>query len=80
MNAVTYEMTEGVISLEGKLYTTYGIAARIPNDVDNACITIVEIPDISTDAAQVEALIERCNRLALSPAHLNEVVEDFLLV
>jgi len=29
--------------------------------------------------AEVDALVARCNRLALSPVHLNDVVEDFLL-
>ena len=79
MNTVTYEMTEGVITLEGKPHVTYGIAARVPSGIGNVGSTIVAVSDISTDVAKVDALIERCNRLALSPVHLHDVVEDFLL-
>ena len=79
MNAVIYEKTRDTVLLEGKRYTTYGIAARLPHDSEQDGITIAAIPDISTDMAEVDALVARCNRLALSPVHLNDVVEDFLL-
>jgi len=79
MNPVIYERIRGITVSEGKHYTTYGIAARIPCGSEQACITIAAISDISTDAAIVDALIERCNRLALSPIHLHDIVEDFLL-
>ena len=38
-----------------------------------------EIKDISTDKAKVESLINRCNQNNLSPLHLDDVIEDFLV-
>lgn len=37
------------------------------------------IKDISTDKQRIEALIELCNSLELSPIHLDDVIEDFLV-
>lgn len=79
MNAVIYEKTRDTVLLEGKRYTTYGIAARVLCDSEQNNVTVASVPDISTDMAEVDALVARCNRLALSPVHLNDVVEDFLL-
>ena len=79
MNAVIYERIRGITVSEGKRYTTYGIAARLPHDSEQDGITIAAILDVSTDGEAVDALVARCNRLALSPVHLNDVVEDFLL-
>ena len=79
MNPVIYERIRGITVSEGRCYTTYGIAARLPHDSEQDGITIAAIPDVSTDMAEVDALVARCNRLALSPVHLNDVVEDFLL-
>jgi len=79
MNPVIYERIRGITVSERKHYTTYGIVAHVPSDTDNIGSTIVAVTNVSTDAAKVDALIRRCNRLALSPVHLHDVVEDFLL-
>ena len=79
MNAVIYEKTRDTVLLEGKCYTTYGIAARALCGSEQNSVTVASVPDISTDGEAVDALVARCNRLALSPIHLNDVVEDFLL-
>ncbi len=79
MNPVIYEKTRDTVLLEGKRYTTYGIAARALCGSEQNSVTVASVPDISTDMAEVDALVARCNRLALSPVHLNDVVEDFLL-
>ncbi|MBQ4327978.1 MAG: hypothetical protein IJC32_06160 [Clostridia bacterium] len=79
MNAVIYERIRGITVSEGKRYTTYGIVARALCGSEQNSVTVASVPDISTDMAEVDALVARCNRLALSPVHLNDVVEDFLL-
>lgn len=38
-----------------------------------------KISDISTDKSKVEKLVSLCNKLNLSPAHINDVIEDFLV-
>ncbi len=79
MSPVIYEKTRDIVLLEGKRYMTYGIVARVLCGSEQNSVTVASVPDISTDMAEVDALVARCNRLALSPVHLNDVVEDFLL-
>ena len=62
-----YSLTSKFIEIEGKTAVTFGIS----------CGTIL-IEDVSTDRVEMMDLIDKCNRLELSPAHLFEVVEDFL--
>ena len=53
-------------------YETYGITA-------SRCGNIVcTIEDISLEKNKVEQLIALCNKEQLSPAHLEETVENFL--
>ena len=79
MNPVIYERIRGITVSEGRCYTTYGIVARALCGSEQNSVTVASAPDISTDGEAVDALVARCNRLALSPVHLNDVVEDFLL-
>ena len=79
MNAVIYERIRGITVSEGRCYTTYGIAARALCGSEQNNVTVASVPDISTDGEAVDVLVAHCNRLALSPVHLNDVVEDFLL-
>ena len=61
---------------ETKEYVSFGIAAveiydgiyHIITTVHNCCSNI----DIASE------LVEKCNRLKLSPVHLNDIVMDFL--
>lgn len=53
-------------------YDTYGIT------ISNGGKTVRVIEDISTEKANVTALISHCNHGALSPDHLDEIVENFL--
>ena len=38
-----------------------------------------EIKDISTEKKKIEKLVSLCNNLSLSPIHINDVIEDFLV-
>lgn len=52
----------------GKAWATYGISY---NDT--------MIKDISIDKAKIEKLVSLCNELDLSPKHIYDVIEDFLV-
>lgn len=62
-----YQITTGTYHLQGENYRSYGIR----------CAEF-EVGDISTDKAEVEALVELCNSGGLEPIHLLNVIEDFL--
>ncbi|MBQ5885475.1 MAG: hypothetical protein IIW79_03615 [Clostridia bacterium] len=62
-----YSLTSKFIEIEGKTAVTFGIS----------CGT-VSIDDVTTDRVEIMDLIDKCNRLELSPVHLFAVVEDFL--
>lgn len=55
-------------------YQAFGIAL-----CDESSHIICQVDDITTDEAAIKRLIELCNRLKLSPLHLSDVVDDFLL-
>ena len=62
-----YKLLSKEVTVEGVTATTYGIS----------CDT-VRFEDVCTDEAAMTQLVAKCNELELSPAHLADVVEDFL--
>ncbi len=54
-------------------YKTYGIT------VFEGGKLIRVVKDVSSDREKVERLVERFNAENLSPEHLNQAIEDFLL-
>ena len=59
-------------------HTSYGIAVLVHYD-DGSTAVLQTISDISDDPEQIRDLVRRCNENQLSPLHLPEVIEDFLL-
>ncbi len=57
---------------------SYGIAAYIHSEEEEFASIIASAHDISSDREKVLDLVSRCNRMELSPAHLADVIEDFL--
>lgn len=55
-------------------YQAFGIAVY-----DESSHIIRQISDITTDEIAIRQLIQKCNQLRLSPLHLKDVVDDFLL-
>ena len=53
-------------------YVTYGVTAYFRGKV------ICTIEDISLDKNKVEQLVKRFNEEQLSPAHLEEAIENYL--
>ena len=70
--AISYVLTEDVHTVNRKRYIFYGIEAWEDGR------PLLSFRDVSTDREGMEALVDDCNRLSLSPIHLCEVVEDFI--
>ncbi len=67
-----YSMIRKTYTMENKEYIGYGIACQGETEV-------FLLEDISCNADAVLLLIDRCNSFSLSPLHLSDVVEDFIL-
>ncbi len=79
MSNVKYGVVEEKHSMFGEARISYGIAVYdLPKENGSASITMY-ISDISNNYNEMEALVRSCNTLHLSPIHLMDVVEDFLV-
>lgn len=76
MSRIRYGITEEVYSLGERSRLSYGIAAY--TEQDGTATIVASVRDITSDKAKITALVRSCNRLALSPLHLRDVIEDFL--
>ena len=65
---------ENVYNEEASTRIGYGIAL-----FENNSSLISSFPDVSRDRKAVEKLVNLCNKLDLSPDHLTDVIEDFLV-
>lgn len=63
-----YTITQEEKSIEGVAKTTYGIKCDE-----------VSVKDVSPNKEDVTELIDRLNLYELSPCHLQDVIEDFLV-
>ena len=63
-----YTITQEEKSIEGVAKTTYGIKCDE-----------VSVKDVSPNKEDVTELIDRLNQYGLSPCHLQDVIEDFLV-
>lgn len=70
-----YSLVESDCEIEGYKYTGYGICVRSVSAGE-----IKSFPDISVRRGDVLELVDRCNRLALDPIHIEDVIDDFLCV
>lgn len=59
-----------------KEYIAFGIA-EIENYEDSYSV-IMHLHNICSDFGMIEKILEKCNRLDISPIHLNEVITDLL--
>lgn len=71
-----YKLTENKITDEhGTTHKTFGI-----NVCESETGTVLRsIEDIFTDRRTAEDLVSLCNRLELSPCHIDDVIEDILV-
>jgi len=70
-SSAEYELLTTEKTMDGTTYFCYGIRLSYAG-------TEVCVEDISLDKTAVMELVEKCNRLQLSPIHFREVLEDFL--
>ncbi|MBQ8210801.1 MAG: hypothetical protein IJZ35_09485 [Clostridia bacterium] len=62
-----YRLTESIITIEEKNYTTYGIAGEN-----------VSFDDVSLDKNKTKEMVDRINREQLDECHLMEFITDEL--
>ncbi|MBQ7346483.1 MAG: hypothetical protein IJW55_00845 [Clostridia bacterium] len=73
----SYATVRSEYAQNGSTYVTYGIALT---EEENGFITILEtIPNLCANQVKVQQLADLCNTLELSPIHLHEVIQDFLV-
>ena len=75
---ITYGIIEETYALGESKRTWYGIAGYADAEVAGTAAIAVACHDVTEDVRSLQALVSLCNRHALSPLHLSEVVEDFL--
>lgn len=63
-----YTITQDKKNIDGAVKTTYGIKCDE-----------VFVQDVSPNKEDVTELIDRLNQYELSPCHLQDVIEDFLV-
>ena len=55
---------------------SFGIVCYANPEEDGTLAIVASVHDISADYDAVRRLADLCNRLALSPLHLRDVIED----
>lgn len=66
-----YIVVQGVYLIDGESHTGYGIAYT-----GNSTLSF---EDLTRNPTTIAELVRLCNELDLSPIHLRDVVEDFLI-
>ena len=56
---------------------SFGIAYVVQDE--NSIVVLQSISDIVSDRKHIEKLVDLCNKCKLDPAHMADVVEDFLI-
>ena len=69
-----YKLTKGKYIVEGSKHIGYGIALK-----SNGTQCAVSFSDITLDRDKAARLVKLCNKLQLSPIHLKDVIDDFLI-
>lgn len=78
MNGIVYGIVEERYKHENQERKAYGIVAYANADREGSATVVASARDICVERERVEQLSALCNRLALDPAQLSDVVEDFL--
>lgn len=80
MRNITYAITEEKYTLGTETRCSYGIVAYSDAEQDGSKTIVASARDVTSDKERLDELVERCNRLGLSTLHLNDVIEDFLII
>ena len=66
-----YSLVKGTYLIDGEAHIGYGISYT-----ENSALSF---EDLTLNPIAVAKLVKLCNELDLSPIHLKDVVEDFLI-
>lgn len=75
---ITYGIIKEEFCIDSDTRVSYGIAAYDNVDESGSAMVIASVSDITQDSQALLKLIMQCNKLKLSPVHLNDVIADFL--
>lgn len=75
---ITYGIIDECYGMGVGMRRSYGLAAYAPAEPNDTATVICAVHDITADRCALDALMQKCNELELSPIHLFDVVEDFI--
>ena len=78
MVSITYGITKEIYSLGTESRVSYGVAAYADAEKDGTATIVASVHDITSDIRGLLKLISECNSLAVSPIHLENIIEDYL--
>lgn len=76
---VKYKITEGTYESDDSVSKSYGIAVCANIGMNETTSVLALIQDITTDRDALDELVNLCNSMELSPLHIRDVIEDFLV-
>ena len=76
---VTYGITKEIHLSQASNRVSYGIAAYSDFSEDDCATVVAAVHHVTSDRQAIANLVSLCNQLELSPTHLHDVVEDFLV-
>ena len=76
---VIYGLIEEKYSLGAEVRRAYGIASYANATDSGTAEMLASVHDVTSERPRIEELISTCNRLELSPIHLSDVIDDFLM-
>ena len=71
-----YQVVESKFPLSDHPQSEYGIAATVMQD--GCVVVLASVHHICPDLSAITQLAQICNQLKLDPAHLPDIVNDFL--
>ena len=79
MSEFIYGIREEIYELQGEYRKSYGIAVYESTREEKTATVLESIADITPDREKLLCLVEKCNILEISPIHLKDIIEDFML-
>ena len=77
MTAFDYGIVREEYFLNNTRRISYGVVCYADPETDGTLTVIASVRDISSDFDSVSRLVDLCNRHALSPLLLQDVVDDY---
>lgn len=78
MKGITYGLVEEHYFGNNCERISYGVAVYSEAACDGTATVVASVHDVTSDKSKLTTLVRDCNRLELSPVHLEDIIEDFL--